>query len=367
MTVRRRNMTGIWMNKGDGWELDAPQAFQDEASLHRLIQENPNLLPLAGSPRLAVLGSEVRLGNGYADILAVEPSGRPAIMEVKLAKNPEARKEIVSQILAYAAFLQGMSVESLEQVLLRKPSEVASSGSILGAVQDQDQEGAVDADTFTASLQDYLDHGNSRLVLVLDEVSTELERIVAYLDSITVHALTIDVIALSMYDVNGAKVALPQRVTPDPEVTPILTGEGGGRISESKGELTDGSEVFEDSVAGISGEKRKVFDDLIDWAKQIALLPRVGLFAFTGVAGKRITLLPRIVPGDAGLVTIWNDNSRPYISVWRSVFDRLAPDSIESVEQAIAPTKIGQGNTLNHITPEVLAALKAAYEEAAGK
>ena len=360
-------MTGIWMNKGDGWELDAPQAFQDEASLHRLIQENPNLLPLAGSPRLAVLGSEVRLGNGYADILAVEPSGRPAIMEVKLAKNPEARKEIVSQILAYAAFLQGMSVESLEQVLLRKPSEVASSGSILGAVQDQDQEGAVDADTFTDSLQNYLDQGNFRLVLVLDVVSAELEKIAAYLDSITVHALTIDVIALSMYDVNGAKVALPQRVTPDPEVTPILTGEGGGRISESKGELTDGSEVFEDSVAGISGEKRKVFDDLIDWAKQRALLPRVGLFTFTGVAGKRITLLPRIVPGDAGLVTIWNDNSRPAISVWRSVFDRLAPDSIESVEQAIAPTKIGQGNTLNHITPEVLTALKAAYEEAAGK
>ncbi len=144
-----------------------------------------------------------------------------------------------------------------------------------------------------------------------------------------------------------------------------MTGEGGGRISESKGELTDGSEVFEDSVAGISGEERVVFDELIDWAKQIALLPRVGLFTFTGVAGKRITLLPRIVPGDAGLVTIWNDNSRPAISVWRSVFDRLAPDSIESVEQAIAPTKIGQGNTLNSITTEVLKTLKAAYEEAA--
>ncbi len=175
-TFRRRRVVGIWTNSGDGWELDAPQPFQDEATLHHLILENPNLLPLAGSPRLTVLGSQVRLGNGYADILAVEPTGRPAIIEVKLAKNPEARKEIVSQILAYAAFLQGMSVQSLEKSLLRKGSEVASSGSILGAVQKRDQEGAVDADTFTGSLQNYLDQGNFRLVLVLDVVSAELQK-----------------------------------------------------------------------------------------------------------------------------------------------------------------------------------------------
>ena len=359
-------MTGIWTNKGDGWELAAPQPFQDEASLHRLIQENPNLLPLAGSPRLTVLGSEVRLGNGYADILAVEPTGRPAIIEVKLARNPEARKEIVSQVLAYAAFLQGMSVEGLEQGLLGKGSAVASSGSIFGAVQAQDQERAVDADTFTASLQEYLDQGNFRLVLVLDEISAELERIVTYLDAITVHALTIDVITLSSYEVNGVKVALPQRVTPDPGVTPSAT-TGGGRTAGAKGELTDGPDVFRDSIAGIGGETREVFDELIAWAEKISLLPNVRLFTFTGIAGKRITLLPRIMPGDAGLVTIWNDNLRPAISVWRSVFDRLAPVSIDSVERAIAPTKIGQGNSVHSITAEVLEALRKAYEEAAGK
>ena len=57
---------GIWTNRGDGWELDSPRAFQDEAALHRLIHQNPHLLPLAGSLRLMVLGSEVQLGNGYA-------------------------------------------------------------------------------------------------------------------------------------------------------------------------------------------------------------------------------------------------------------------------------------------------------------
>ena len=68
-------MTGIWTNTGEGWQLGYPQVFQEEATLHKLIEENPQLLPLAGSPRLTILGSEIKLGTGYADILAVESIG----------------------------------------------------------------------------------------------------------------------------------------------------------------------------------------------------------------------------------------------------------------------------------------------------
>ena len=91
-------MTGVWMDAGDGWKLGKPRAFDDEATLQHLIKEYPQLLPLAGSPRLLVLGSEVRLGRGYTDVLAVEASGRPTIIEVKLASNPEARRAIVAQV-----------------------------------------------------------------------------------------------------------------------------------------------------------------------------------------------------------------------------------------------------------------------------
>lgn len=40
------------------------------------------MLPLAGSPQLTVLGREVRLGSGCADFIAVESTGRLAIIEV---------------------------------------------------------------------------------------------------------------------------------------------------------------------------------------------------------------------------------------------------------------------------------------------
>ena len=153
----------VWPGYGRTWGKDGSwvrlQAFEDEATLHRLIEQNPQLMPLAGSPSLAVLGSEILLGSGSADILAVESSGRPVVIEVKLAKSSEARRAIVSQVLAYAAFLHGYNVESLEQGPLRKALAKAGHGTILEAVQAQDQEGAVDADLFAASMQQYLDEG----------------------------------------------------------------------------------------------------------------------------------------------------------------------------------------------------------------
>ena len=356
-------MTGIWTNTGEGWELGSPQAFQDEATLHSLIEKNPQLLPLAGSPRLTVLGSEIQLGTGYADILAVESSGRPTIIEVKLASNPEARRAIVSQVIAYAAFLHGFDVESLERGPLRRSLADAGCGSILDAVQAQDQEGAVDAASFSTSMQEFLDQGNFRLVLVLDEVSAELARVIAYLDAITVQALTIDLMTLKVYEVNGAQVALPQRVSPDIGATMPLTMPGKARPAASSGILSDGPDPFRASIEGATGETRTMFDELIAWAERLALLPNVRLFTYSG---KRYTLMPRIMPDNAGLATIWNDNQQPYISVWRTVFQRLAPNSIEPVEHVIAPIKIGQGNTIRNITPQVLEVLAAAYQETGG-
>ena len=217
-----------------------------------------------------------------------------------------------------------------------------------------------------ASLQEYLDQGNFRLVLVLDEVSAELERSVAYLDAITVHALTIDLIVLNIYDVNGVQIALPQRVSPDPSATSTSTTVRRVKPAGSRGDLTDGSDRFRDSIAGTTGKTREVFETLIAWAEEISSLPNVRLYTFTGIEGKRSTLLPRIMPDNSGLITIWNDQQQPSIAVWRSVFERLAPGSIESVERAIK-IRIGQGSSVKDVTPNVLEALKAAYEVAARK
>lgn len=356
-------MTGIWTNKGNGWELADAQPFSDEATLQRLVAENPQLLPLAGSPRLFTLGREVRLGTGYADVLAVEASGRPVIVEVKLARNAEARRAIVSQVLAYAAFLHAYNVETLEQGPLRNALAGAGCGSVAEAVAAHDQEGAVATTEFVPALQEHLDAGRFRLVLVLDAVSSELERIIAYLDAVTLQTLTIDLITINVYEVNGVQVALPQRVSPDISAAAIPSAAPVRRSATSRGVLSDGPDAFVESTAQTTGEDREAFNQLIDWAKHLAQLPKVRLYSYTG-AGGRITMLPRISPGNSGLITICNDFGKPYVSVWRSVFERLAPKSLSRVEQAISPSKLGQGTTVKDMSTEMIEAITAAYREA---
>ena len=356
-------MTGIWKNTGNGWELADSQPFPEEATLQGLVAENPQLLPLAGSPRLFTLGREVRLGTGYADVLAVEASGRPVIIEVKLARNAEARRAIVSQVLAYAAFLHGYGVEALEQGPLH--GSLAGYGSISEVVSVQDQEDAVDTAEFVPALQEHLDAGRFRLVLVLDAVSSELERIIAYLDSVTLQTLTIDLITINVYEVNGVQIALPQRVSPDISAAAVPAAAPVRRPAASRSVRSDGSDVFVESVANVTGEAREVFDQLIGWAEQLAQLPKVHLYTEVSPQGNFVWLRPRIEPENAYLIAVRNaSGDPPQLLVVRSAFERLAPNSVPRVEQAISPVKLGKGTVVRDISEEVMAAITAAYREA---
>ena len=142
-------MTAIWRKAGTAWSVLSPAGFPDEAALHGLVEEAPELLPLSGSPRLAIVGREVHLGSGYADLLAVESSGRLVVIEVKLAKSAEARRVVVAQVLTYAAYLRGMDRASLEHDLLGPYLSSHGLTSLSDAVKAKDQEGSFDAVALT--------------------------------------------------------------------------------------------------------------------------------------------------------------------------------------------------------------------------
>lgn len=69
-------MAAIWQNDGTRWKPLSPTTFPDKATLHDLIENSPQLLPLAGQPRVIIVGREVQLGSGFADLIGIEPSGR---------------------------------------------------------------------------------------------------------------------------------------------------------------------------------------------------------------------------------------------------------------------------------------------------
>ncbi len=345
-------MTAVWGSGPDGqWQTLTPAAYQAEAQLHDLVESAPQMLPLAGSPRLTMLGREVRLGTGSADLLAVESTGRLVVIEVKLAGNAESRRAVVAQVLSYAGYLQGLDVDQLESQIL--------GASVLAAVQGDDQQHAVDAEDFRSGLTHSLAEGSFRLVIVLDSAPDELIQVVGYLQSVT-DKIDIDLVTVSAYNVAGSQVLVPQRIDP---------GRRRGQMSDAQvtarqaTALHRGSAEFRSSIADLPPAQRDPLTRLADWADALEQAGLVKLATYRGKNG-RITLLPRLTPDNAGLVTIYSENGTAYLQFFRSVFERRAPESLPGVETALG-TELKRGNWTADIPDALLNAVTGAYQEAA--
>ena len=60
---------------------------------------------------------EVAAGNsGYIDNLYISSGGYPIVVETKLWRNPQARREVLSQVLDYTKELTSKDFEWFEQI-----------------------------------------------------------------------------------------------------------------------------------------------------------------------------------------------------------------------------------------------------------
>lgn len=353
-------MGTIWRWQDDEWRRLSPSGFPSEEKLHDLIEDSPELLPLSGDPSMVVLGREVQLGPGYADLLAVETDGRLVVIEIKLRKNAETRRAVVAQILTYAAYLKGLSLVELERAL-RSQLERAEARSILDLVRKSDQSPEVEESEFSQGLAESLASGGFRLVLVLDEAPSELVQLVGYLEGIS-GGVVLDLITVSAYEAGSEQLLVPQRVDPEhpgeqAAATVAATHRGGGK---SRREV-DGSDAFEEAIARAAEPERMELQRLLAWARR---LEAEGLATLRTVFGQGREVLTVWVRGEkAGLVSIWHEGGA-YLSLWRSVFVRLAWDRIAAVEKEIGEP-IGQGSSVRDPSPELLDLLADAYREAA--
>ncbi len=116
---RVRNLGSI------GFHVAPTSAYKDEAELEDLVRRQPEvLLPWAtfGDQALPpiVIGRQTELPSaGVADLIAVSEDGYITVVEVKLNKNAEARRTVVGQVLSYAAYLRGLTIQEFERVVCR--------------------------------------------------------------------------------------------------------------------------------------------------------------------------------------------------------------------------------------------------------
>jgi hypothetical protein len=358
-------MTSIWRQTGDTWSLITSQALPDEQTLHDMIERAPQMLPLSGNPRLVIVGREVLLDGNYADLVGVEPDGTIAIIEIKLAKNPEARRAVVAQILTYAASLARFDRQTLETHASLLQGYLGGLGvsSLAEAVRLEEQGDAIEPTTFANAVDVCLQRGAFRLVLVLDAAPSELVRLVGYLETVT-NGLIIDLVTVTAFDINGSRIVVPQRVDPSRhDLVGSSAPKAGTVISPPAPTALEGVEPFMHGLASRPSETQTHLAPLVEWAN---VLVTDGLAEAKTTIGVNRSVLNLRVPGHkVGLVSLYDD-SLGYLTLYRSVFMKLAPASIPDVEETLGDDTLGNGTTTRTNTPELLAALRNAYSEASG-
>ncbi|WP_456862927.1 hypothetical protein [Geodermatophilus sp. SYSU D00691] len=178
-------------------------SYEDEAALETLLLESPDLLPGSDGSPLAVVRQLYVPQTGPVDLFAVSPTGGITVVECKLRANPEIRRSVIGQVLAYAAGLWRLSYEELDIAFTARAGR--SMVDVLAQRASTDG-GDFSPELFRAAVTRNLAAGSMRLVIAVDDITDELKRIVEFLNDRT--QPDVEVVALELGYVRHAGVEI---------------------------------------------------------------------------------------------------------------------------------------------------------------
>jgi len=184
--------SGVFSIRKDGSLVEMQQSdYESEDTLQSLLVKYPNLL--AGNlinetnPRKWLLISreygipdKEESNNRWAiDHLFLDQDGIPTLIEVKRSNDTRIRREVVGQMLEYAAnAVQYWSMDGIRAIVESRCAENGIDSDImLGLELDIENE-----EEYWEKVKTNLQIGKIRLLFVADEIPIELKRIVEFLN-----------------------------------------------------------------------------------------------------------------------------------------------------------------------------------------
>jgi len=184
-------MAAIYIKNGDALIEMTQQPYDAERVLQQLLADHPDLLAgeqdgdarkrwLLVSREIAIGADPDAGGRWSLDHLFVDQDGVPTLVEVKRSSDTRIRREVVGQMLDYAANAPAYwsidqirgDFERTQRACERDPDDVLATH--LGHEDGVDE--------FWRAVDANLRAGRLRLVFVADEIPSELARIVEFLN-----------------------------------------------------------------------------------------------------------------------------------------------------------------------------------------
>jgi len=195
------------------------QAYDSEDILQKLLADYPNLL--AGDlidhdtpRRWLLIRREVVVPSGEdnrslmsLDHLFLDQDAIPTLVEVKRSSDMRIRREVIGQMLDYAA--NAVVNWSIEEIRGRYSAACETNGvdpnqEIQAFVGDE-----FSPDEFWRKAQDNLNAGKIRLLFVADEIPVDLRRVVEFLNK-QMNPAEVLAVEIKQYSGDGIKTLVPR-------------------------------------------------------------------------------------------------------------------------------------------------------------
>jgi len=274
----------------------ASSPYGSEADLQKLLADHVHLLPGAqinrDSPRCWLLikreaGIPNQEGGGdwwSIDHLVVDQDAVPTFVEVKRASDTRSRREVVAQMLDYAANGSALwTPERLRTWFEGDDPEAATERLAAWLESAGDDPGSV-ADTFWDAVGANLREGKIRLVFVADEIPVPLQRLVEFLNE-QMPLVEVLAVEIRQYRAAGSNSgALVSRVVGQTSRAQAAKERSASPARRSARWTAD--QVLE-SIAETGQDAAAVASVVCDWAERHA---HVHIAGGTGVSYPSITL-----------------------------------------------------------------------------
>ncbi len=303
--------SGIFLIQGDQQLVEmTEQSYATKDILQSLLAKYPSLLagnqmnPTAPRKWLLVsretpLASELAgAGRWSVDHLFLDQDAVPTIVEVKRSSDTRIRREVVGQILEYAAnaVLYWPIQKLISQFETTCATKETDPAEVLASFLGEEE----DTDTFWERVRTNLQAGRVRLVFVADYIAPELQRIVEFLNG-QMNPAEVLAVQIKQYVGEGFKTLIP-RVIGQTAQAQQSKSVGGGDFKE-----WDETSVFQTMEERHGTNVTNVARSILAWAKDKHLL----IVMSKGKKDAGFSLLLDNEGIKHYLVTIWSYASYP--------------------------------------------------------
>lgn len=172
-----------------------------EDDLQRLLFEHPTVLPVdeiepVFGPLIPV-ARELPTPAGPIDVVYLSPGGWPTLVETKLWRNPEARRQAVAQIVHYAAAMSHWSYSDFVAAARKAPSALSGVDPLADAVRQQEE--GFDPAHFADAVARNLERGRFLLLIVGDGIHEGLEQLTTTFSRTPQLGFTLALVELALF------------------------------------------------------------------------------------------------------------------------------------------------------------------------